>query len=106
MESPDPSAQTDEKPRADPGARVTPAAPVSGSLGARQPVEESTTTAGGLGDSKRSASAGDGSAIIPEAMAVTAGPSGAKTGVVSEALESGSAKPMVPKELMVPPEVS
>lgn len=79
---------------------------MSGSSGAWQPVEKSTTTAGGLGDSERSASARDRSVTIPEATAVTAGPSVAKAGVVSETPEVGSAKSMAPKELTAPLEAS
>ena len=79
---------------------------MSGSSGARQPVEESATAAGGLADDERSASAEDGSVIIREATAGTVGPSGAKTRVVSEAPESGSAKPMAPEELTAPLEAS
>ena len=79
---------------------------MSGSPGAQQPAEESTTAAGGLRDGDWSASVGDGSATILEATAVTAGPSGAKVGVASEAPEFGSAKAMAPEELTVPPESS
>ena len=79
---------------------------MSGSPGTRQPAVESTTATGELGDDERSASAVDGSATIPEAMTHTAGPSGAKARVASEATESWSARPLAPEELIVPPEAS
>ena len=78
------------------------AAPMSGSLGARQSVEKSTTAVGGLGDGERSASAEDGSATTREAMAGTAGPSGTKTGAVGIAPEYGSTEPEACEELMGP----
>ena len=77
-----------------------------GSPGARQPAEESTTAIGGLGDGERSASVEDGSATIPKATTGTAGPSGAEAGVANEAIESGSARPLAPEELTVPPKAS
>ena len=83
-----------------------PADPVSGSPGARQPAEESTTAAGGLVDSKRSVSVEDGLARIPKATAGTIGASGAEAGVASDAPEFGSTEPVAPEELMAPPEAS
>ena len=106
MEGLDPSTQTNKQPRADTEAEVTPAAPMSGSLGARQPAEESMTAAGGLGDGERSASAEDGSATIREAMEGTVGPSGAETGVASDAPEYGSTEPVAREELTAPPKAS
>ena len=106
MEDPKSPAQTDEQPRADPEAEVTPAAPMSGSPSARQPVEKSTTAVGGAGDGEGPALVEAGSAIMPEATLGSAGPFGAKTRVASEATESGSARPGVPEELTVPPEGS
>ena len=82
------------------------ASPMSGSPGARQKAEESTTAAGGPRDGERPMSAEDGLATIPEAMAGTVGPSGAEAGVASEAIESGSARPVAPEELAAPPEAS
>ena len=95
-----------EQPWADTRVEVTPLAPMSGSLGARQPAEDSTTAAGGLGHGERSAPAGNESVTTPEATVVTAGPSGAKAGIASEAPKSGSTEPMAPSELKAPPEAS
>ena len=106
MENPKSPAQTDKQPQADPGAKVAPAAPVSGSPSARQPAEKSTTATGGAGDGEGPASAEAGSATMPEATLGSAGPLGAETGVASEATESGSARLVVPEELTVPPEGS
>ena len=106
MEAPDPFAQTDEQPGADPGAEVTPAAPMSGSPGARQPAEESTTATGGLGDGERLASAVDGSATIPGATTGTARPSGAEAGAASHAPEYGLMELVAREELTAPPEAS
>ena len=79
---------------------------MSGSPGAQQPVKKSTTATGGPGDGERSASVEDGSATILEAMVGTAGPSGGEAGVASEAIESGSVRPVAPEELMAPPKAS
>ena len=79
---------------------------MSGSSGARQPVEESATAAGGLADDERSASAEDGSVIIREATAGTVGPSGAEAGATSDAPEYGSTEPVACEELTAPPEAS
>ena len=79
---------------------------MSGSPGARQPVEESTTAAGGLVDGERSASAEDGSATIHEAMEGIVGPSGAEAGVAGDAPEYGSTEPVAREVLTVPPEAS
>ena len=106
MEDPKSTAQTDEQPRADPKAEVTPIAPVLGSPSARQPAEKSTTAMGGAGDDDGPASAEAGSATMPEAMTGSTGPLGAETGVASETTESGSARPGVPEELTVPPKGS
>ena len=106
MEDSKSPAQTDEQPRADPEAEVTPAAPMSGSPSARQPVEKSTTAVGGAGDGEGPASAEAGSATMPKATSGSARPLGAETGVASEATESGSMRPGVPEELAVPPEGS
>ena len=89
MDCPDPSAQTDEQPRADPGAEATPVAPVPGSLGARQLAEGATTNDGGLADGEGSALAEDGSVTISKATAGNVGPSGAEVGVADDAPESG-----------------
>ena len=85
---------------------VMPAGPMSGSPGARQKAEESTTAAGGPRDGERPMSAEDGSETIPEATAGTTGPLGAEAGVASEATESGSARLVAPEELTTPPEAS
>ena len=73
---------------------------------ARQSKEESTTTAGELGDDDRAALTTDGSTVVPKAMAGTAGSLGAKAGVASDALEIGAVKPMVPKGKTAVPEAS
>ena len=104
MEGLDPSAQTDEQPRAYPEAEVTPVAPMLGSPGARQPAEKSTTAAGGLGDGERSASVEDGSVTARKATVGTVGPSGAKTGATGIAPEYGSTELEAHEELMAPPE--
>ena len=78
---------------------------MSGSPGARHPAEKLTTTAGELGDDERSASVEDGSVITREAMAGTAGPSRAETGVAGIAPEYGSTEPDACEELMAPPKV-
>ena len=83
-----------------------PAAPVSGSPGARQLAEESNTTAGGLADGERSASVEDGSAMIPEATAGSVRTSGAKARVADDAPESRSMEPVAPEELTAPLEAS
>ena len=106
MEGLDPSTRTDKQPRTDPEAEVTSVGPMSGSLGARQPAEESTTTASGLGDGEWSASAEDGSATTREAMAGTAGPSGAETGATGIAPEYGSTEPEAREELTAHPEAA
>ena len=95
-----------EQPRADPGAEVTPLAPMSRSPGARQPAEDSTTAAGGLGHGERSALVGNESATIPKATVVAAKPLGAEARIASEAPKSGSTEPMAPSELKAPPEAS
>ena len=79
---------------------------MSGSLGARQSAEESTTAAGGLGDGEWSASAKDGSATTREAMAGTAKPSGFETGAAGIAPECGSTEPEVREELTAPLEAT
>ena len=106
MEDPKSTAQTDEQPRADLEAEVTPAAPVSGSPSARQSMEKSTTATGEAGDGEGPASVEAGSSTMPEATIGSVGPLGAETGVASEAIESRSARPGVPEELTVPPEAS
>ena len=106
MEGLDPSAQTDEQPRADPGAEVTLVAPVSGSPGAWQPAEESTTAVGGLANSEGSASAEDGLATIREATVGTVGPLGAEARAASDAPEYGSTEPVAREELTAPPKAS
>ena len=75
--------------------------PMSGSPGARKLAEESTTTAGGLGD-------GEWSALVTthEAMAGNAGPLGSKTRAVGIALEYGSTKPEAREELTALPEAA
>ena len=77
-----------------------------GSPGAQQPVEESTTTAGGPGDGEWSASAEDGPATTREAMAGTAGHSGSETGAAGIAPEHGSSGPEAREELTAPPKVA
>ena len=69
-------------------------------------MEKSTTTVGGAGDGEGPTSAKASSATMPEATTGSVGPLRAKTGVASEATESGSARPGVPEELTVPPEGS
>ena len=96
---PDLSAQTDEQPQEAPLA-------TSGSSGAWQLAEESTTVAGGLVDGEGSASAEDGSATIREATAGTVGPSGAEARVASDAPKFRAEKPAVPEEQMALPEAS
>ena len=106
MEGLDPSTRTDKQPRTDPEAEVTSVGPMSGSLGARQPAEESTTTASGLGDGEWSASAEDGSTTTREAMAGTAGPLGSETGATGTALEYGSTEPVAREGPTAPPEAA
>ena len=77
-----------------------------GSPSAQGLAKQTTTTAGGAGDSEGPASVEAGLATMPEATSGSAGPLGAETGVASEATESGSARPGVPEELTVPPEGS
>ena len=83
-----------------------PTPPMSGSSGARQPTEKSTTAVGGLGDGERSASAEDGSATTREAMAGTAVPSGSETGVAGTAPEYRSTKAEAREEPTTPPEAA
>ena len=79
---------------------------MSGSPSARGLVGQTTTTVGGARDGEGPASAEAGTATMPKATLGSAGPLGAKTLVASEAVESGSVRPEVPKELTVPPEGS
>ena len=76
------------------------------SLRAQQPEEESTAAVGNLGDDERAALTTDRSAVVPEATAGTAGPSGAEAGVADDALESRATKPVVLGEQAAPPEAS
>ena len=103
MEDPKSPAQTDEQPRANPKAEVTPATPMLGSPSARQPAEKSTTAVSGARDGEGPASAEAGPVTLPEATSSSVEPLGAETGVASEATESGSVRPGVPEELTVPP---
>ena len=106
MEDLTPPIQTDEQPRAGPGVEAMLVAPVSKSPGARQPAEESTATADGLGGGERLVSTADGSAIVPGATVEATRSSGAKAGVVDTALESEAEKLMVSKQQTMPPEAS
>ena len=106
MEGLDPSARTDERSRIDPEGEVTPVGPMSGSPGARQQAEESTTAAGRLGDGERSASAKDGSATTHEAMASTARPSGSETRAAGTAPEYRSTEAEACEEPTAPPEAA
>ena len=83
-----------------------PTPPMSGSSGARQPTEKSTTAVGGLGDGERSVSTEDGSVTTCEAMAGTVGPSGVETRAAGIALECGSTEPKAREELTAPPEAA
>ena len=69
--------------------------PIPESPSARQPVEESTAPSARIGGDERLASMADGLAAAPEAMAGTAGSSGAEAGVANVVLESRVEKPMV-----------
>ena len=105
MEDLTPPVQTVEQPRADPGVEATPAAPVPESLSARQ-LEESTATAGGLGNDERVALTMDGSAAVPEATVGTVGSLGGEARVDGDASESGAAKMVAPEEQTAPPKAS
>ena len=82
------------------------AAPVPESTRARQPEEESTAAAGGLGGSEQLAPAADKSATIPKATARTVRSSGAEVGVAGDTPESRAAKPVAAEEQTAPPEAS
>ena len=75
---------------------------MSESPGARQPAVETTAAAGGLGGGERSASVEDGSETVHVNMVETAGAVGAKTGVASNAPESGVEKPAVLEQTVLP----
>lgn len=80
-----------------------PVDPISESLGARWPAEESTATAGGLGNGEQLAPTMDGSAAMPRAMVETAGSSTTNAGDAGAAPESGAVRPVQPKEPIVLP---
>ena len=81
-------------------------APVPKSSGARQPLEESTATAGELGGGERLASTADGSATVPGVTVETARSLGAEARSTDAAPASRAGKPIVPEEQTALPEAS
>ena len=72
--------------------------PISEFPGARQPTEESTAAADGLGGGERLVPTVDKSAAMPGAMAGATGFSKVDAGVVDAVPESGAEKPVVLEE--------
>ena len=72
--------------------------PVLESPGARWPIEESTTTAGGLGGGERLTPMADGSATMLEETAGIAKSLGVEVGVAGVTPTLGPEKPTVPEE--------
>jgi len=86
------------------GMEATAVDPIPESLGTRQPTEESSAPAGGLGDSERLAPTADRSAAVPGATVEAAKSSGAEARVV--ALESRAEKLAMPEEQTACPKTS
>ena len=72
--------------------------PIPESPGARQPVEESTATASGLGAGEQLAPVMDSSAMMPGATMETVGSSAANAGDADAAPEFGAVKLVAPEE--------
>ena len=98
MEDPTPPVQTDEQPKAGPGAEEMSVDPISESSGARQPTKESTAAASKFGDGEQLAPMVDGSATMLGAIAKATGSSVVNAGDVGATPESGAAKLVAPKE--------
>ena len=73
---------------------------------ARQPTEESTVVAGGLGGGERLASTADGSVMVPEVTTETIGSSGVEAKAADVALLFRAEGPEVPAEQTVLPKAS
>ena len=83
-----------------------PADPIPESPGARQPMEESTVAADGLGGGERLASTVDGSTTVPEVMTKTTGSLGVEAGATDATPVFRTEGPAVPEEQVALPEAS
>ena len=95
---PAPPVQTDEQPKAGPGAEEMPVDPILESPGARHHVREPIAAVGGLGGDEHLTSTANELTIAPSATAGTAGSSGVDTLVTSVTPKSRAKNLAVPKE--------
>ena len=106
MEDLTPPVQTDEQSKAGLEVEAMLIDLILESLGARQPTEESSAPAGGLGRDEWLAPTVDGSAVVPGATAVAAESSEVTARVADATSESAADKPVAPEEQTALPEAS